>query len=111
MSFCPQCRCEYEKEIKTCKDCQVALVDSLGPLEEKQHPFLDEEFIIVTTETNEIEAILKKDFLENQGIPCILNTPTYWGDVPNSGWFAQNHVLVPRSKLKEAKDILESISD
>ena len=68
--FCPKCRYEYERHVKTCPSCKVELVSRLvencndEPVVRAMHP------VKLTYVSDHIEAVLLMNLLKNRGIHC-----------------------------------------
>ncbi len=101
MPFCPECRAEYEKGVKVCPDCEVALVATLPP------EFADEEdWEIVFTASQEYEAELVRARLEEEGIVARVLSQADHALGLKVGDLAIVRVLVHPDDAADAKAIL-----
>ena len=72
MPYCPKCEAEYRPEIRICPECRVSLVPELAA-----EPVEMEELDVVCTVTQEANAYILRGFLENEGIPCVLENISF----------------------------------
>lgn len=72
MPFCPKCRGEFREDIAVCRECNVALVESLENEENEV-----EELDVACSVTEEENAYIIRGFLENEGIPCQIENVTF----------------------------------
>lgn len=110
MPFCPQCRDEFEDWVKTCPDCQMALVEEL-PSAPSKSPRANEAVVLVATASNEPEGMMWAEVLENNGIHCLTKGGQSLSIMSPFSPFTPCEVYVPASCAQRAKEILESISD
>ncbi len=70
MPYCPECESEFRKDISTCPECNVPLVDALAsdPADN-----LDVAFTVMY----ESQAHIIRGYLESEGIPCQLENATF----------------------------------
>ena len=64
--FCPKCRAEYREGFHTCSDCSVGLVDSLPPLSEPVHDFVN--YVEILATYNPADVVFLKSLLDSEGI-------------------------------------------
>ncbi len=80
MPYCPSCEAEYRKEIQTCPECGVKLVDRLDPGPEMS------DLEVLCTVIQEENAYILRGFLESEGIPCQLENLSFHATpAPGSG--------------------------
>jgi hypothetical protein len=105
MPYCPECLDEFQKWVKVCPDCGVALVEKL-PEEEPEPETSDEPLVHVATAPNPIIAAMWKGILENEGISSLVGT----GDLRAAQYVlsinSDSKIYVLASHEKEAKEIL-----
>jgi len=74
MPFCPNCRFEYQTDIKLCPDCEESLVAELPaelpPLEKEK--LEDVQYVPLRKLPTRLYAEMLRETLEKQDIPCIL---------------------------------------
>lgn len=108
MPFCPECRAEYVKEIKECRDCGVPLVEAL-PLEVHE----DKEALVqVYGPDTEAEAGMIISLLQGEGIQAELypswdrKAAMWWKLFSDAGgnWGA---VVVLEHEAKRAKELIK----
>lgn len=65
--YCPECRSEYREGFSRCADCEVALVETLPPLESIPHPDLH---LVTILEAGDPSLIaVAESLLQEEGIP------------------------------------------
>ncbi len=108
MSFCPDCKYEYEPEVKICPDCGSVLVDKLPEQPADQEPV---KYILLRDVPSRLYAEMLKGALEEQKIDCfvkgddigiMLGSYSTTSPVRISVW-------VDRNKLFEAKKIAQEV--
>ena len=108
MPFCPDCKYEYEPEVKICPDCGAVLVDKLPEHPADQEPV---KYVFLKDVPSRLYAEMLKGALEEKGIPCfvkgddigiMLGSYSTTSPVRISVW-------VDRNKLFEAKKIAQEI--
>ena len=68
---------------------------------------MSEEWVTVTIVSDEADANLKKGFLEDAGIQCVIEASTFYrGAVP---LFNQFKINVPKDELETAKQVLTEL--
>jgi Putative prokaryotic signal transducing protein len=89
MAYCPRCATEYEENAGECMDCHLALRPGPPPaslLERKKHGMRrDVKLVSVhvfSGGTAVMEAELAKNWLESEGIPCVLPGEASVGMLP-----------------------------
>ena len=79
MPFCPRCRQEFQEWVEACPDCHVALLAALpiapGPTSRRKptgkSARANDPLVLVATASNEPEARMWAEVLENNGIHCL----------------------------------------
>ena len=105
MSFCPECRDEFQSWVTVCPDCQVALVDRL---EEIPQPVPNNEPLVhVATAPNEAIAGLWAGILENNGILCVIKSDNLRSAQYSLLYNQYQSVYVLKSVARRAKTILQ----
>ncbi len=104
--ICPKCEAEYVDGITVCADCGVELI----PVEEFEgHLVKPEDWIIIYTTDNSIEADMLKANLESAGIETLVLSQKDQS-FPAVGDLAVIKVLVRRNDLKTASEIINDIN-
>lgn len=101
MSWCPNCKTEYETGVEICSDCGSALVEALPP-EESDHA------VLLTTVGDLFEADRLESLLKACGIPVLRKyrgpdgyISIYMGTVLNG-----IDIYVPSKAYQEAKGLI-----
>lgn len=110
MSFCPNCRYEYEAGVLECPDCSVKLVAELP----EEPAVLEEEYVELHTLPGKIYAEMVKEALDKVGIGSMIKT-----DVLSSGLLAGSantagsecSIFVLKRHQKRAEKILDDMMD
>jgi len=109
MPFCPKCRAEYVEGVKTCPDCQVALVEKLPPKDDRS----DEDYVEMVElreVPNEVAGVMMKGVLESGGITVILRAakiPMYDGIASTWSTSYWGKLLVAKDELEMSRKILD----
>jgi hypothetical protein len=119
--YCPNCKAEYREGFTFCPECKCSLVDELpeDPREQVSAETLGTEFhvsekyVVLLEDTSDNEAFYLIPLLESFGIPthkvytgCSDVLKLYAGGAA----FGVN-ILVPESRLEEARALLEANID
>jgi len=112
MKICPSCGYEYRDEISVCPECQVPLsdgdaIESISqpiPPMPAQEGWTELEGIIPP-----LSAEMAKDLLEQNGIPCLLQSRRTEGYLLRDLALGDK-IVVPISKLEEAKEIMDAFT-
>jgi len=108
MPFCPNCRSEYIQGIETCADCGERLVAELEPLSAAEPIEGADSLVLASIIPSPMWANMVKDILDQEGIFCALQGAHTAGQLAGMAAIAdgQVRVLVPESKVREAKEII-----
>jgi len=109
MPFCPQCRAEYVKGVKECKDCGVPLVDALPPPDVHEDR---EKLVPVYGPDTEVEAGFLINLLQQEGIEAELypswdkQSAMWWKLFSDAGgrW---GSLVVLEHEAERAKEIIK----
>ena len=109
--FCPRCRSEFEDWVKTCPDCDVALVPEPPP--EPSHEAPERRRVLTTSDPVLLPVLTSA--LTAAGIPFWTTgeeTAGLWPVGTGGGMSATNlmavEIWVAEERLEEARAILES---
>ena len=108
MSYCPECRTEYQPHAAMCADCGVALVAVLPPLPAPQR-IRDELTVIVHRAQDVQEATMLVAMLEEQGLRAALSRegPGYNLALhPFVTGLSDNGIEVFQSQADEARELI-----
>ncbi len=116
MSFCPQCRYEYQAEVLVCPDCNEALVDQLQP----QSPVAmvpDESWVVMGKVSSQMKTELAKGSLDSNNIPSVILSTSFnaygKGMDFQSGLLnsssEMNVIMVPREFQDDAEVVLGAV--
>src|SRR5512144_2281466 len=122
MPFCPECRRAYAEGVVMCRDCRVALVDSLEGLAEAdaaEREFAAEEgesagsewvsLVPLRDVPDPVIAALWKGALESQGLHAVVRSralPGYGPILQDWNTRAWGTLMVPDDELEEARAVL-----
>ncbi len=109
MSYCPECRYEFEEDVKTCPDCKMELMAG-KPVEKP----VDRKWVILEKMTSSVMADMLKEALEENEINCLEKS-----DMFHSAFAMEStsiaggtvEILVPADQLNKAKNILVQINN
>ena len=109
MPFCPKCRDEFQDWVEVCPDCGVALVDELpAPPKPPKKEGFDDRIMRIATAPNEAVAHIWAGILEEEGIPCLLQSP-YLQSSMYSVFSNQPYLIyVLKTNAHRAKKLLSS---
>ncbi|MEW5994425.1 MAG: hypothetical protein AB1744_08510 [Candidatus Zixiibacteriota bacterium] len=116
MSYCPQCRYEYEAGVLVCPDCNKPLVDQLDA-EETAAVRPDDSWAVVGRVASEMKAEMARGALDSNNIPSVMLSSTfnaYGKGMDFQSGITQstsegNVIMVPREYREEALLILEGV--
>ncbi len=101
MPFCPKCESEFRPEFSLCPECKVRLVDSL-PGEDNEIEELD----VVVTVTQEPDAYILQGFLENEGIPCVLENVSFHASPAPAGELTKVRLWAKKTDVQKARALI-----
>ncbi len=107
MPFCPNCHFEYRKEVKTCPECKVDLVDHLNSENELE----DVEFTEVYMVSNRMEADVISGLMKENEIPVLIRDLRVFPVLPDFGRRARLRVAVASDKAQEAMKLLKEAKE
>jgi hypothetical protein len=67
MPFCPNCKYEYNEDVKECPDCGTPLVDKLP-----EESFEDSDYVPLRSLPSRLYAEMLQEALKKEGIPSII---------------------------------------
>jgi threonine synthase len=106
MPFCPQCRFEYEAEVKVCPECGVPLEAELPPEEPAEQEGEEVEWQELVTVYSALEygdVSVRESLLQASGIPTFIsNEFTVYAPLLTEGF----HLQVPQEYAEQAVAIL-----
>jgi len=112
--YCPECFREYGESSRHCSECRVPLEHGEPPADDER-PDPDLELVAVRECHNPAELGLAKTWLEDAGIPYLVRSlAVEFGAGPgyaNPLLHPPSRILVPRVNEKEARALLEPLSD
>ncbi|MFI5236586.1 MAG: putative signal transducing protein [Ignavibacteriales bacterium] len=105
MPVCPNCNYEYVSGIVICPDCDIPLVDE----EEfkKYSELSQDDWVLVYTSQNKIEAEMFKAYLENAGISVTLLSQID-SSFPAPGNLSIIKLMVIKSDVQEAIEFIQA---
>lgn len=103
--ICPECGAEYIRGVEQCADCEIALLhDAVAPTSSGVEP----EWIELMVVTDETEAQLIRGYLENEGVPCNLESLVFHAEPFTFGPLSKVRIHVPANDLERARRLLEA---
>ena len=113
MPFCPECRYEYEEDVKECADCGKPLVNRL-PKEKEDEPVPNIKFVALPGLPGRMYAEMIKNVFDKQGIPCYIRSGgvTDGFQIDGAGPVSENTVIyVPEDRVEECERIQHQMLD
>jgi len=104
MPYCPECLDEFQKWVKVCPDCGVALVEEL-PEEPEIEPN-DEPLVHIATAPNPMIGAMWKGILENEGIFSLVGSGNLRASQYIFAFDSGSKIYVLASHEEEAREIL-----
>jgi len=101
--LCPKCRTGYNEGIKTCADCDIALVSELPKEPEIEHD--EYELALSTSDIGKITFV--KSLFDGHEIKYIAHGDNVTALARLPG--IPVRFMVPKSQLKDAKELLEGL--
>jgi len=106
MPICPNCNYEYVPGIAICPDCNMPLVDSI---ELNNYPELSEEdWVLVYTAFNEIDADMLKENLESAGIAASILSQKD-SSFPAPGDLSTIKLFVKKADVSDALEFIQEV--
>ena len=110
MPWCPKCKEEFREGFTVCKSCSEQLVEKLDeePNMSVEAEYKDEEWVLLLSAENDIEADSMEAFLNSCEIPVIRKHGDF-STIANVYTGKSNfgaELYVPESKLEEAKTLI-----
>ncbi len=117
MSFCPECRYEYEPGVRKCPDCGIELVDHLPTPVVSAAMTPDESWIPAGVVNSQVKTDIAKGALDSNNIPSVIISSVFnaygkgldFGGSLSLSSSEGNIVLVPKEFKEEALIILEAV--
>jgi len=108
MSYCPECKYEFEEDVKICPDCKTELIGKVEELHE-----VDSKWVSLVKLNSSIMADMLKEALEENGVTCLEKS-----DMLHSAFAIEStsiaggnlEILVSSEHIEKAKNILEQLS-
>ena len=103
MTYCPDCKYQFEKGVTECPDCNTKLIDHL-PSEHE----VDSKWKLLKKFSSEVEANMVKEVMENNDILCLITF-----DVLHDSLLVDSSatsLFIPESKNKLASELLEELT-
>lgn len=115
--FCPKCKAEYEPHVRNCKDCQVALVESLPPEPPEPEPSYQELVTVYSAPSPAMldmaQSILQsaeiKYYIKGELIQNIIAFGTYGGSFNLS--VGPPEIQVAPDDAEEARILLNELAE
>lgn len=107
MPFCPRCHFEYRKEVKTCPECKVDLVDHL----DVDHSLEEVEFVEIYMVSNRMEADVISGLMKENEIPVLIRDLRVFPVLPDFGRRARLRVAVASDKEQQARKLIEEAKE
>ena len=106
MPICPNCNYEYVPGIAICPDCNMPLVDSI---ELNNYTELSEEdWVLVYTAFNEIDADMLKENLESAGIAASILSQKD-SSFPAPGDLSTIKLFVKKADVSDALEFIQEV--
>ena len=107
MPFCPICRCEYERDVERCPDCDAVLVETIPPENPDAEPYAA--LVEIYEAAGDEEALVIKGLLETEDIMCSLSSDIPHTVVPlNVDGLGAVRISVSQNDERRAREIIDS---
>ena len=106
MPVCPNCNYEYVSGIAICPDCNIPLVDSIEL--EKYSELSEEDWVLVYTAFNEIDADMLKENLESAGISASILSQKD-SSFPAPGDLSTIKLFVKKADVTDALEFIQEV--
>lgn len=106
MPVCPNCNYEYVSGIAICPDCNIPLVDSIEL--EKYSELSEEDWVLVYTAFNEIDADMLKENLESAGIAASILSQRD-SSFPAPGDLSTIKLFVKKADVSDALEFIQEV--
>jgi threonine synthase len=109
MPYCPNCRFEYEPDIKECPDCGVPLADELPQDESASY----EDYVRLRDLPSRLYAEMLQEALKKEGIPSIIKSDDIAITFLSHGTTSAVPVTiwVPKDKAEKCEEIADQMLD
>jgi len=114
--FCPKCKSEYKEGIKTCKKCQVSLVESLESEAKSVYEYQD--LVSIYRPDDAGAMAIAKSLLENEGIKYYVKNEIlqelFGAGRFGTGYnpiFGPSYLQVSQDDAETAREILKDLID
>ena len=103
MAYCPECGAEFGGGIRRCPECEVDLLDELE--EPNLYDFQEENLVLIKESTTFDEAKRIKEFLQTNGILCVVETS---GQPKNPATPGKTNVLVNQKDAQRSEQLVRT---
>ena len=103
MAYCPECGAEFGGGIRRCPECRVDLQDELE--EPNLYDSQEENLVLIRESTTFDEAKKIKDFLQTNGILCVVETSSQTKGRANPG---NTIVLVNQKDAQRSEQLMRT---
>lgn len=113
MPFCPECKAEYKKGIKICRDCGVPLVDKdrFEEITVDEKEFHERDLVVIASTPSFEEALAWCSLLQDSRIEFIVQPEIGYADMLPAAPISEAYELsVPKEQEKQARAELAALS-
>ena len=112
MPFCPKCRDEFQDWVKTCPDCQVALVaEPPAPAESSRQAKARDPLVHIANAPNGTVAEMWAGLLKANQIQCLVKGGNFRAEMNAHSPFLPSGIYVTASEARRAREILNGLPD